>query len=174
MNIPNILTMFRLCLIPVYFLVFFSDSPRNMLWALSVLIVAGLTDVVDGYLARRYQWVTDLGTMLDPLADKLMMLAVLLSFVIDGRVSWITAGLLIFRDVGMIVASIFFVTRGQKTVPATLWGKLNTVFSYIAMVAVLFNWPNAELYLWAVILFAFGTSLLYLRQFRLLNTRSIQ
>lgn len=171
MNIPNILTVFRLCLIPVYFLVFFSDSPLNMQGALFVLILAGASDVIDGYLARRYGWVTDLGTMLDPLADKLMMLAVILSFVIDGRVSWIVAGLLIFRDAGMILTSIFFVTQGKKTVPATVWGKLTTVFYYVALVAMMFRWPHAELYLWAVLLFAFATSFLYMRQFKALNMR---
>jgi cardiolipin synthase len=166
MNIPNILTMFRLGLIPIYCLVFFSDSPYNMQGALCVLILAGATDVLDGYLARKFNWVTELGVMLDPLADKLMMLAVILSFVVDGRVSWIVAGLLIFRDLAMIVTSIFYVSRGQKTVPATIWGKMTTVLYYVGLVAMMFRWPYAELYMWAVILLAFVTSFLYMRQFR--------
>jgi cardiolipin synthase (CMP-forming) len=169
MNLPNILTVFRLGLIPVYFLVFFSDLPHNMHVSLLVLVVAGLTDILDGYLARRFHWVTDLGSMLDPLADKLMMLAVVLSLVIDHRVTWLEAGLLFLRDLGMIFASVFFVSRGKKTVPATAWGKSNTVLYYLALVALLFTWPYAEGILWGVILFSFVTSFLYFRQFRALH-----
>jgi cardiolipin synthase len=171
MNVPNILTMFRFVLIPVYFMVFFSDEPYSMQIALCVLVLAGLTDILDGYLARKYKWVTELGTMLDPLADKLMMLAAIVSFVIDNRVSWIAAGLFILRDMGMILSSAFFVSRGKKTVPATVWGKVTTVLYYMALVALMFRWPYAETIFWSVIGFAFVTSFLYLRKFRQLNTR---
>lgn len=171
MMVPNILTVFRLVLIPVYWYVFFSQASHSMQQALCVLVLAGLTDIVDGYLARRYQWVTDVGTMLDPLADKLMMLAVVLSFVIDHRVSWYAAGVFMVRDVGMILSSVFFVSRGKKTVPATAWGKVTTVAYYVALVALMFEWPYAEWYLWAVILFAFVTSFVYLYKFKQLNTR---
>ncbi|MFD2170169.1 CDP-diacylglycerol--glycerol-3-phosphate 3-phosphatidyltransferase [Tumebacillus lipolyticus] len=169
MNVPNILTVFRLGLIPVYFLVFFSDYKYNMEVALLVLALAGLTDILDGYLARKYKLVTELGKMLDPLADKLMMLSVVLSFVIDNRVSWLMAGLLIFRDLGMIVASVFYVTRGKKTVPATVWGKLNTVLYYAALVALMFRWPYAEAYLWGVIILSFVISFHYMRRFKSIN-----
>ncbi|MGZ4031715.1 MAG: CDP-diacylglycerol--glycerol-3-phosphate 3-phosphatidyltransferase [Tumebacillaceae bacterium] len=171
MNVPNILTMFRFALIPVYFMVFFSGWRYSMQLALCVLVLAGLTDILDGYLARRYKWVTELGTMLDPLADKLMMLAAIVSFVIDDRVSWIAAGLFIVRDMGMILSSVFFVSRGKKTVPATIWGKVTTVLYYVALVALMFRWPYAETIFWSVIAFAFVTSFLYLRKFRQLNTR---
>ncbi|ASS73875.1 CDP-diacylglycerol--glycerol-3-phosphate 3-phosphatidyltransferase [Tumebacillus algifaecis] len=169
MNLPNILTMFRLGLIPVYFLVFFSDLTYNMELALLVIVLAGLTDIVDGYLARKYGLITELGSMLDPLADKLMMLSVVLSFVIDDRVSWLMAGLLIVRDLGMILASVVYVTQGKKTVPATIWGKMNTVLYYLALVALMFRWPNAEAYLWGVIILSFLISFHYMRRFRAMN-----
>jgi cardiolipin synthase (CMP-forming) len=171
MNVPNILTVFRFALIPVYWMVFFSHKHYSMQVALCVLVLAGLTDILDGYLARRYDWVTELGKMLDPLADKLMMLAVILSFVIDHRVSWVAAGLFMLRDVGMILSSVFFVSRGKKTVPATIWGKVTTVLYYVALVALMFRWPYAELTFWSCIAFAFVTSFLYVRKFKQLNTR---
>lgn len=169
MNVPNILTVFRLGLIPVYFLVFFSDWAYNMELALFVIFLAGATDILDGYLARTYGMVTELGSMLDPLADKLMMLSVVLSFVIDDRISWLTAGLLIFRDLGMILASVFYVTQGKKTVPATVFGKANTVLYYLALLALMFRWPFAEGYLWIVIILSFVTSFHYLRRFNAMN-----
>ena len=169
MNLPNLLTMFRFGLIPVYLLVFFSGSPYAMQLALLVLALAGATDILDGYLARKYTWITDLGTMLDPLADKLMMVSVIVSFVIDGRISWLAAGLLILRDLGMIFVSIFFVTRGKKTVPATVWGKSTTVLYYVVLAALMFDWPIANALVWIMILLAFVTALTYLRQFRQIN-----
>jgi cardiolipin synthase len=171
LNLPNLLTMLRFGCIPVYGIVFFSDSPYNMLYALLVLALAGLTDVIDGYLARTFDWVTELGSMLDPLADKLMMLAVILSLVIDGRVSWWATGLMVLREVGMIVTSVFFVSQGKKTVPAMFWGKATTVLMYLALVALLLRWPHAEWLLWGVLVVAFGTSCIYLQRFRALNVK---
>ncbi|GIM45678.1 CDP-diacylglycerol--glycerol-3-phosphate 3-phosphatidyltransferase [Collibacillus ludicampi] len=173
MNLPNLLTLIRFALIPVYFLAFFSDSPYNMIWALTVLLFAGLTDILDGYLARKYKLVTELGIMLDPLADKLTMLAVILSFIISGRISWLAAALLITRDVAMIVVSGVFHLRGKKTVPATIWGKTTTVFYYISLVAIMFQLPLADSLLWCTILLSLVTSFVYLGQFVKLNNRTL-
>jgi cardiolipin synthase len=170
--LPNLLTFLRFLLIPVYFLAFFSQSPYHMIWALVVLLTAGLTDILDGYLARKYKWVTELGIILDPLADKLTMLAVILSFILSGRISWLAAGLLIIRDVAMIVVSGVFHLRGKKTVPATIWGKTTTVFYYISLVAIMFELPMAVPLLWLTILLSFVTSFVYLGQFVKLNNRT--
>lgn len=169
MNLPNLLTMFRFGLIPVYLLAFFSESRYPMQLALLVLLLAAATDILDGYLARKYKWVTELGIMLDPLADKLMMVTVIVSLVVAGRISWAAAALLVLRDLGMIFVSIFFVSRGKKTVPATVWGKSTTVLYYVVLVALLFEWPMADLLVWIMIALAFVTALTYLRQIRQLN-----
>ena len=169
MNLPNLLTLFRFGLIPVYLLVFFSGSRYSMQLALLVLLLAAATDILDGYLARKYKWITELGIMLDPLADKSMMVTVTVSFVVDGRIPWLAAALLILRDLGMIIVSIFFVSRGKKTVPATAWGKATTVLYYVVLVALLFQWPMAGLLVWIMIILAFVTTLTYLRRFRQLN-----
>ncbi|GAX89641.1 CDP-alcohol phosphatidyltransferase family protein [Effusibacillus lacus] len=169
MNLPNVLTMIRLGLVPLYFIAFFSDSSWNMAYALGILALAGLTDLLDGYLARKYNWITPLGIILDPLADKLMMLAVILSFILDGRISWWAAGLLIIRDVAMIVVSAFFHTRGKRIVPAVWWGKLTTVLYYITVVAIMFKWKIAIALLWSTITMSFITSFVYIHKFRAIN-----
>lgn len=172
MNLPNALTTVRFLLIPVYVVVFFSRWPWNMEGALLVLFLAGLTDVLDGYWARRHKQVTEVGMMLDPLADKLMMVAVLTSFVIAGRVEWWMAGLLAFREVTMIVCAALFHRRGKKIVPAMFWGKATTVLYYVTVVAVLFEWPVMNALLWLTVALSFFTSLMYLAKFREMNRPS--
>ena len=76
-NIPNILSIIRICLVFVFVAFFLNDM---IVAALVVFLVAGATDVVDGYLARKYNWITNLGKILDPVADKLMQCTVLVCF----------------------------------------------------------------------------------------------
>ncbi|GGA45644.1 CDP-diacylglycerol--glycerol-3-phosphate 3-phosphatidyltransferase [Kroppenstedtia guangzhouensis] len=173
MNLPNTVTLIRFTLIPIYLAVFFSDLPYRMQWAFGVLLLAGITDVIDGYLARRHSQVTQLGIMLDPLADKLMMLAVFLSLLISQRISIPAAVAIFLRDLGMIVASAFFHFRGKLTVPANIMGKLTTVLYYFALFLLMFDHPIGEKFLWGVIIFSFVTSLVYLIQFNLINERSM-
>ena len=169
MNLPNAITVGRFVLIPLYFVAFFADGKYNMFYALGILILAGVTDVLDGYLARRRHQVTAIGIMLDPLADKLMMVAVVVSLVLDNRVPWIIAGLLLFREVAMISSAAFFHLRGFKTFPAAIWGKVTTVLYYISLGAVMFRWPFARDLLWLTVGLSFLTSFIYLAKFRSLN-----
>lgn len=139
--------------------------------AFLVLLLAGLTDVLDGYIARRRHLVTQLGSMLDPLADKSMMITVILSLVFSDMISWEAAIAMFLRDAGMIVGSAIFHFRGKQTVPANAMGKLTTVLYYIAILLIVFQLPYAHLYLWFVIIVSFLTSLIYIFQFNLLNKK---
>ncbi len=168
-NVPNALTVFRIMLIPVYLYIFFSAIPYHVEIAYLILILAGVTDIVDGYIARTYKMITDFGKMMDPLADKLMMLAVITSFFLTGRISLWAALFFYARDVGMIVTSAVFHFRGKKTVPANAFGKLTTVLFYIAFTLLMFRFSNGEKVLWIVIAFSFVTSAIYLAKVRLLN-----
>lgn len=163
----------RFTLIPIYLVIFFSDLPYRIQWAFAVLLLAGITDVIDGYLARRHSQVTQLGIMLDPLADKLMMLAVFLSLLISQRISIPAAVAIFLRDLGMIIASAFFHFRGRLTVPANIMGKLTTILYYVALFLLMFELPMGTVFLWGVIIFSFITALVYLIQFNLLNERSM-
>ncbi|GAB6935060.1 MAG: CDP-alcohol phosphatidyltransferase family protein [Bacillota bacterium] len=169
MNVPNLLTLCRFALVPLYLVVFFSGHPYATQWAFVVLLTAGLTDIIDGYLARKYKQVTDIGIMLDPLADKLMMIAVILSFVLTDRISWLAAGVFFVRDIGMIVGSALFHLNGKKPLPANALGKATTVMFYITFLLIMFDYPYAENVLWAVIAFSFVTSFNYLIKFKRIN-----
>jgi cardiolipin synthase (CMP-forming) len=166
MNLPNVLTGLRFLLIPVYIAVFRNGDIKL---AFVILVAAGATDVLDGYIARSRGLVTELGSMLDPLADKLMLITVILSFLISGMIPWLAAVAFFVRDAGMIAGSVYFHFRGMKTVPANAMGKITTVMLYLAILMIVFDMPYAVWYLWFVIIFSFITSVLYIFKFRKLN-----
>ena len=85
MNTANKLTMLRVALIPVFLILLYLRFPFHMYFALTVFILASVTDFVDGYIARHYNQVTDFGKFMDPLADKVLVMAALLWFVEAGR-----------------------------------------------------------------------------------------
>ncbi|UUZ82605.1 CDP-alcohol phosphatidyltransferase family protein [Paenibacillus sp. P26] len=117
-NVPNVLTLCRFVMIPIYLMVF---EAGHMKMAFLVLLAAGLTDVLDGYIARRRKLVTQLGSMLDPLADKTMMITVVLSLVFSQMISWQAAVAMFLRDAGMIVGSAIFHFRGKERCRRTRW-----------------------------------------------------
>ncbi|MDG0873541.1 CDP-alcohol phosphatidyltransferase family protein [Paenibacillus thiaminolyticus] len=159
MNLPNALTMVRFVLIPVFLALFFFGERFA---AFGIWLLAGLTDILDGYLARKHNMVTSVGMMLDPLADKLMMLTVMLSLLWAGDLSIAAALAMLVRDAGMIAGAALMHFKGKRTVPANWMGKLTTVLYYIAILFIYFQWPHAHAILWGVILFSFVTTFMYL------------
>ncbi|GIQ70880.1 CDP-alcohol phosphatidyltransferase family protein [Xylanibacillus composti] len=166
MNLPNMLTICRFLLVPVYVAVF---AAGQHVGAFAVLVIAGATDVLDGYIARSRGLVTQVGSMLDPLADKTMMLAVIITLLAAGMIPWQLALILFLRDAAMIVGSAVFHFRGKKTVPANWMGKLTTALYYVVLMFVFFDLPYAIPLLWLVLLLSFGTSIVYIWKFRMLN-----
>ncbi|MCH5585270.1 CDP-diacylglycerol--glycerol-3-phosphate 3-phosphatidyltransferase [Shimazuella sp. AN120528] len=161
MNIPNILTIFRFFLVPTYLFIYFSDIPSKLFWSVAIILLAGITDVVDGYIARRYNLVTEIGSLLDPLADKLMIIAVFLSLLITHKITLWAAFAVFLRDISMIIYSTLFHLKGKKTIPANIMGKLTTVLFYIALFTLLFSINGAQTFLWFVIGLSYLTSLIY-------------
>jgi cardiolipin synthase len=168
-NLPNLLTIFRIVLIPLYLYIFFSEEPYHVEIALGILILAGLTDIADGYIARKHKLVTTFGIMMDPLADKLMMMSVIASLFLTERISLWAALFFFVRDVAMIVTGAIYHLRGKKTVPANAYGKLTTVLFYLVIPLAMYRYEYSEEILWTVIAFSFITSAIYLGKFRLLN-----
>ena len=130
-NIPNLLSFLRIALVPV-FLWFLLDE--FFLAAIVVLAVAGLTDFLDGYLARKLNQTTKLGKMLDPVADRLYIFATLLALSATGYVPWWLAGLVILRDVLMLVSLPVLASVGYRSLPVHYLGKASTF-------ALLYSFP---------------------------------
>ncbi|NOZ75287.1 MAG: CDP-diacylglycerol--glycerol-3-phosphate 3-phosphatidyltransferase [FCB group bacterium] len=97
-SLPNILTILRILLTPVFIILLFSNRSGANLGALVVFVVASITDAYDGYLARKYDVVTPQGRFLDPLADKILVSSAFISFAILGIVEYWMVFLVIFRD----------------------------------------------------------------------------
>lgn len=137
--IPNYLSFLRLILVPVYLWVFFQiPSPLGTRLAAAVLILCAATDALDGHLARKNGWITDLGKLLDPLADKLASTACLVALSISGLLPWWITGLALFKELAMIVGAAFILGK-KKIVVASVWyGKLATVLFYVVVLALHF------------------------------------
>lgn len=127
-HMPNILTIMRLFLIPVFIVLFFSPVQYNHVNALLIYLLAGLTDVLDGYLARKYQLVTVTGIVLDPLADKLMLMTALICLVIYGAVPlWIVA-IILSAETSLILAGLYmYFKKNKDNIPSNKIGKTATV-----------------------------------------------
>lgn len=136
MNLPNLLTLARIFLVPVFLLVILTRLSYGHLLAAVIFIVAAITDGVDGYLARKNQEVTRLGKFLDPLADKLLVSAALIALVELGKISTWVAMVLIGRE--MAVTGLRAIAAAEGIVIAAgNWGKAKTVFQIIFIVAVI-------------------------------------
>ena len=113
-TVPNVLTMLRMLLIPVYWVLMAQGKPMA---ALGVYIAASLTDVADGYIARRYHQITDFGKLMDPLADKIMVLSVMLSMVLPmgGRpaiLPWWPFIIVLAKEALMVLGGLFLYKKG--------------------------------------------------------------
>lgn len=135
MTIPNMLTIFRMLLVPVFAFLFLSDMK---LQAILVFALAGITDVLDGWVARRFKMESDIGKLLDPLADKMMTLCVVGVLAYAGHLpSWIIIVFAVKEIVMIIGSSILY--RKEIIVQSNVFGKLATVFFYAAVFILYFS-----------------------------------
>jgi cardiolipin synthase len=137
-NIPNILSLIRLCVVPLVPLVYFAeDLPGNHLWAAFIYLAASLTDVLDGYIARKYNMITKLGRVLDPLADKLMSFCVLICIIInEPRLFW--AGIVFFvKEACMGLGALVQYRKVNDVPPSNILGKISTTFFFVVCFIIL-------------------------------------
>ena len=138
-HVPNILTTFRIVLVPVFlWLIFFYQGENNITLATIVFIVASITDYFDGMLARKFNVISDFGKLMDPLADKLLVISSLLamSFYMDLISTYVTI-VIIIREV---VISYFreYYARKKIIIPANIWGKIKTFVQMISIGIIFF------------------------------------
>jgi len=135
-NLPNFLTVIRILLIPVFVVLFSEPTPDRSLAAAIVFVVAAVTDLLDGYLARRHSQITRLGRLLDPIADKLLVLSGLILLVQFDRVAAIVAILIIAREVAVTGVRAISAAQGI-IIEAETTGKYKMVVQVVAIVFLL-------------------------------------
>ncbi|AJE03064.1 CDP-diacylglycerol--glycerol-3-phosphate 3-phosphatidyltransferase [Geobacter pickeringii] len=138
-NIPNILTLLRIALIPVMAVLLFSPSKDAGFWAAAVFAVASVTDWLDGYLARRMEIVTIFGKFLDPIADKLMVMAALIMILPFGHVpAWMV---LVILGREIIITGLRGIASSEGIViAASDLGKFKTIFQIVAILGLLLHY----------------------------------
>jgi CDP-diacylglycerol--glycerol-3-phosphate 3-phosphatidyltransferase len=133
---PNILTGLRIVLTPVFLALIFSDSGFNKILALLVFTLASLTDFFDGWFARRDKTVTKLGRFMDPLADKLLVSAALISFVLLGMVEAWLVGAMLIRDALITSLRVYAIRKGRPVVTSRL-AKWKTMLQLVLAFGIL-------------------------------------
>lgn len=138
-NLPNILTLLRIALIPVMVILLLSPSREAGFWAAAVFAVASVTDWLDGYLARRMQIVTTFGKFLDPIADKLIVMAALIMILPFDRVpAWMV---LVILGREIIITGLRGIASTEGIViPASNLGKFKTIFQIVAILGLLLHY----------------------------------
>ena len=151
--IPNILTLLRILLTPIFIICLFSEFYGAQLWALVIFIVASITDAYDGYFARKNDMVTDTGRFLDPLADKILLSSAFISFSIMGLIDIWMGALIIFRDLFVTGLRVLMSRKGLIMITSKI-AKSKTgvqvgiiIFTLLFLSLKGFNWILLEDYL---------------------------
>lgn len=136
-SIPNILCYLRFILIPVFCTIYLNaDETTDYYIAAGILITAALTDWFDGFIARKFDMITDLGKVIDPIADKMMQAAIGLCLCKKYPFMWLLIGVLLIKESYMVIKGIVNLKKGKKINGAMWFGKVCTAVLFITMIAL--------------------------------------
>ncbi len=171
-TIPNILSLIRIALVPVFAALYLQSAQNPVLlwWAVAVLALSGLTDLVDGKIARALNQVSEIGKVLDPIADKITQVTVVFCLAIRMPQLWPLLILCAVKEILQAIGAFIMFRRGVKVQSARWYGKVSTFVFYFAMALVvvfpprgkplLFGW-NMPLWLFGVLIFLVTACMLY-------------
>jgi len=173
-NLPNILTLCRIGVVPVLVVLLFFSSPLLRAVAALIFVLASVTDYLDGYLARKYDVISPMGKLLDPMADKLLMMSVLIMLVpcpVGGVPAWMVV-VILGRDI--MVTSLRGVASAQGVViQAEELGKYKTILQVFALTGLILHYTyfgidfhlGGMYFLWASLLLSIWSGISYFRKF---------
>lgn len=167
LNVPNLLTLGRIACIPLLVVLLLFDGKGVSFWAAMVFSVAAITDFLDGYLARKWQEITVLGKFLDPLADKLIVMAALIMLIPHGRVPAWAVFVLLARE--MVITGLRSIASAEGIViAASTLGKYKTILQMVAIIGLLLHydyywffglrheWLHVSMHRFGLLFFAFA------------------
>lgn len=144
-TVPNQITLLRLAFLP-FFLI--SISYEQYRWALLILIVAGLSDAIDGLLARKLNQKSSLGAYLDPIADKLLLSSSFVALAMTKKIAWWLTLMVLSRDVLLLtVAAVIILISGYQPFPPSVYGKLTTLLQIVLVFTVILGAAYPDLHL---------------------------
>ncbi len=136
MNLPNKLTIARMCMVPLFMIALLMNTETSRLAAMIIFAVASLTDMLDGQIARKYNMVTNFGKLMDPLADKVLTAAAMICLVELGDLAAWIAVVIIFRE--YLITGLRSVAASENiVVAANIWGKVKTVCQMFALMLLM-------------------------------------
>ncbi|NLB81050.1 MAG: CDP-alcohol phosphatidyltransferase family protein [Clostridiaceae bacterium] len=158
MNVPNVLTIIRFFLVPAFAYAYL--YARNIPASAIILAASGLTDFLDGFIARKYNLVTKWGTAFDPIADKFTQITVAFCIALSGYTTmWLIFGILVVKEVFMILGGIKLYKKGDIVMGANWYGKVATVMIYfVFLVLILFGTSLPEIVKYILFISVIGLS----------------
>ncbi|PHS35040.1 MAG: CDP-diacylglycerol--glycerol-3-phosphate 3-phosphatidyltransferase [Alkaliphilus sp.] len=164
MNVPNMITMLRIGLVPLFIIAFFFSGQNAITYSVYIFIFAGITDIADGYIARKYNLITKFGQVMDPLADKLMQVAVIGCFTLKKLLPpWVLI-IVVVKELFMIIGSFFLYRKKDKVIiPANKYGKISTIIFYFAIIFVAYDFNYAMTLVFLAIVSAIVALLMYIK-----------
>jgi CDP-diacylglycerol--glycerol-3-phosphate 3-phosphatidyltransferase len=173
MNLPNKLTVLRVCLIPFFVAVLLAEGGANQMLRIIaniIFIIASLTDLLDGKIARKYNLVTNFGKFMDPLADKLLVSSALICLIQLGQLpAWVVI-IIISRE--FIISGFRLVAADNGIViAASYWGKFKTTFQMIAVILMIFNFPALHLLTTIILWIAVALTIISLIDYVVKNSK---
>lgn len=175
-SIPNILCYIRFLLIPVFVVTYIrADEPKQYFQAAAVVFLSGLTDFLDGFIARRFDMVTELGKIIDPLADKLTQASLIFILVVKIKRMFLLLILFVIMQLFLLVAGIVMLKKGTKLNGAKWFGKVSTTVFYATML-VLVAVPTLRIGITNILMMVCGAFLLlsflmYIKEYVLMYHR---
>ena len=145
LTVPNLLSLFRLLLIPVYIMIYLNaDSNSDYYIAAGILAVSCLTDLIDGKIARHFNMISNVGKILDPLADKATQFALILCLTVKYPVLLILVGLFIVKESFQLIQGFMILRKGQILSGALLSGKISTTVLFVSLI-VMVMFPEIDI-----------------------------
>lgn len=172
-RIPNILCYIRFMLIPVFVMLYIkASSPKDYIQAALVVFLSGVTDFLDGFIARRYDMVTDLGKVIDPLADKLTQASLIFILVVKMKWMFLLLILFVIMQLFLLIAGLVMLKKGTKLNGAKWFGKVSTTVFYATMLVLVavptLNITAINLLMLVCGIFLLLSFLLYINEYRML------
>ena len=176
-SIPNILSYIRILLIPIFAYLFLNATEDRDYYLVGfIILLSALTDLFDGYIARKFNQITELGKLVDPVADKLTQAAIVICLMFRYPYMWILVALFIFKELFIGIMALISLKSGKKLDGAKWFGKLSTAVFYVAMgILITFPWLNPSFKSFLMIItgvFLFLSFVLYIPEYVRLYRKS--